>query len=93
MPKFSIRRTETQELVVEAPDARTAAWWADEIPSYDWGYADERIRFLGPADVDAVIDVTADLQELRHAHAYEDEDTGGCIYCDAPAPTGDEAGA
>jgi hypothetical protein len=90
MPKFKVRRVETQELVVEAPDA-AAAKHVDDLPEYAWGYKDETIVVVGAASEDEFIDVTVNLNGVEHAHEFDDEDTGGCIYCDEPAPAAAEA--
>jgi hypothetical protein len=86
MPKFKFRRSVYQELVIEAPDATAASEYAENLSSYEWGYENEEFSYRGKAADADTIDQTVDLRGVKHEHEFDDEDTGGCIYCDEPKP-------
>lgn len=93
MPLFRVERVVKQELIIEAPDHQFATKAAENLASYEWGYETEEIIFRGQAPGNATIDVTVDLEGQEHPCAFEDEDTGACIYCGREAPEEEEAAA
>ena len=88
MPVFVIQRQITYSAYIEAPAADLAVAEAKEWSESDWaGDRDDDTYSLGVASAGSRPDFTMDLKGREHDHDFDDEDTGGCIYCDAPPST------
>lgn len=86
MPTYTIRREVKFEVTIEAPTEALALEDAKDWGPGDWGYEDEEITSMGEAPAGTRPDYTLNLRGVEHEHDYDNEDTGGCIYCDARPP-------
>jgi|GEM_PF-7126961 len=93
MPIFNIRRTVEYTAGIEAPTAEIALAEVRDWSDSDWnGPDDDEVVCFGVAAAGSRPDFTVDLQGKPHEHDFDDEDTGGCIYCDAkPSPPSGDA--
>lgn len=84
MPVFKVSRTVEYTAHIEAPTEEIAVAEAKTWRGADWGWEDEQVYSEGASAERP--DFTVDLRGQAHEHEYDDEDTGGCIYCDAMPP-------
>ena len=89
MPVFKVIRTTESEAFIEAPTAEQAVAEAKTWSRFDWSDENEDVYSVGTTKERP--DFTVDLRGQAHEHDFDDEDTGGCIYCDEPNPA-DQAG-
>lgn len=90
MPIFRIERTVTYTADIEAPTSEIAIAQTKDWSNSDWGYegdADVDTVSMGKAPAGTRPDFTVDLRGVEHD--FDDEDTGGCIYCDERPPATD----
>lgn len=87
MPIFNVMRNIEYTAAIEAPTEELAIAAAKTWTDGDWGTPNED-EVVGLGISSAVRpDYTVNLQGQEHEHCFDDEDTGGCIYCDAMPPT------
>lgn len=87
MPVFVVVRTTESTAYIEAPTAEIAVAEAKTWSRHDWDedFHGTQVESMGVTKERP--DFTVDLRGTEHEHDFDDEDTGGCIYCDErPAP-------
>ncbi len=84
MPMWIVKREIEYCAIIEAPTQEAAVEAAKGWEENEWGAAHEDTTTgYGKPYTATRPDFTVDLQGKPHEHFFDDEDTGGCIYCDA----------